>query len=47
MEFIRKGGRKRDTVEEEEEKGVMKLLDKLNYYILIGIARFYGVSTMT
>ena len=41
MEFIRrKGGRKREMVEdEEEEKRVMNLLDLLNYYMLIGIAK--------
>ena len=49
MEFIRRrGGRKRETVEEEEEeKRGMNLLDILNYYILIGIAKALGVFTMT
>ena len=41
MEFIRRrgGGREVPWRRKKRRRGVMKTLDKINYYILIGIAR--------
>ena len=52
MEYIRRRGGNISGGEEEDEedkrrRDLMNLLDILNYYILIGIAKALGVFTMT